>query len=288
MLPAMAATPIDNDARAQQLARAIASDIQLYNKQKIEEALINDNFFEALSEEITEGRDLFRGRVTPGAVSPQLLRPCHRRPRDQADGEPQDADLVSSPRVALGPEALGLRLDAALVAALVREGQRCSRSQLARAFAAGQVRVGGAPAGKPGRLVDAALDVEVELDLPQPMQAVAEALPLVVVHEDADLLVIDKPAGMVVHAGPGHETGTLVNAVLHYLGISAGEMPVLPGNDATRPGIVHRLDRDTSGLIVVARNERAQEGLAAQFRVHDLRRRYLGVVWGVPPFTKKS
>jgi 23S rRNA pseudouridine1911/1915/1917 synthase len=65
-------------------------------------------------------------------------------------------------------------------------------------------------------------------------------------------------------------------------------MPVLPGNDATRPGIVHRLDRDTSGLIVVARNERAQEGLAAQFRVHDLRRRYLGVVWGVPPFTKKS
>jgi hypothetical protein len=65
MLPAMAATPIDNDARAQQLARAIASDIQLYNKQKIEEALINDNFFEALSEEITEGRDLFRGRVTP-------------------------------------------------------------------------------------------------------------------------------------------------------------------------------------------------------------------------------
>jgi 23S rRNA pseudouridine1911/1915/1917 synthase len=195
---------------------------------------------------------------------------------------------VSLLRVALGPEALGLRLDAALVAALVRGGQACSRSQLARAFAAGQVRVSGAPAGKPGRLVDTNLDVEVEMEMPQPIQAVAEALPLVVVYEDADLLVIDKPAGMVVHSGPGHETGTLVNAVLHYLGITAGEMPVLPGNDATRPGIVHRLDRDTSGLIVVARNERAQEGLAAQFRVHDLRRRYLGVVWGVPPFTKKS
>lgn len=191
-------------------------------------------------------------------------------------------------RVALGPEALGLRLDAALVVALVRGGINCSRSQLARAFAAGHVRVSGAPAGKPGRLVDTNLDVEVEMEMPQPMQAVAEPLPLVVVYEDADLLVIDKPAGMVVHAGPGHETGTLVNAVLHYLGITAGEMPVLPGNDATRPGIVHRLDRDTSGLIVVARNERAQEGLAAQFRVHDLRRRYLGVVWGVPPFTKKS
>ena len=191
-------------------------------------------------------------------------------------------------RVALGPEALGQRLDAALVAALVRGGQRCSRSQLARAFAAGQVRVAGAPAGKPGRLVDAALVVELEIEEPQALQAVAEELPLVVVHEDEDLLVIDKPAGMVVHAGPGHERGTLVNAVLHYLGIPAEALPVLPGNDATRPGIVHRLDRDTSGLIVVARNARAQEGLAAQFRVHDLRRRYLGVVWGVPPFTKKS
>lgn len=195
---------------------------------------------------------------------------------------------MSLVRVALGPEALGLRLDAALVAALQRDGQRCSRSQLARAFAAGQVRVAGAPAGKPGRLVDATVDVEVEIESSEPVQAVAEDLPLVVVHEDADLLVIDKPAGMVVHAGPGHDSGTLVNAVLHYLGVAAAEMPVLPGNDATRPGIVHRLDRDTSGLIVVARNERAQEGLAAQFRVHDLRRRYLGVVWGVPPFTKKS
>jgi 23S rRNA pseudouridine1911/1915/1917 synthase len=117
------------------------------------------------------------------------------------------------------------------------------------------------------------------------VQAVAEDLPLVVVHEDGDLLVIDKPAGMVVHAGPG-TSGTLVNAVLHHLGVAAADLPVLPGNDATRPGIVHRLDRDTSGLIVVAKNERAQEGLAAQFRVHDLRRRYLGVVWGVPGFTE--
>ena len=191
-------------------------------------------------------------------------------------------------RVALGPEALGQRLDAALVAALQRRGQACSRSQLARAFAAGQVRVAGAPAGKPGRIVDAAVEVELELEAPQPVEAVAEDLDLRVVYEDADLLVIDKPAGMVVHAGPGHERGTLVNAVLHHLGVSAAALPVLPGNDATRPGIVHRLDKDTSGLIVVARNERAQEGLAAQFRVHDLRRRYLGVVWGVPPFARKS
>ncbi len=191
-------------------------------------------------------------------------------------------------RVALGPEAIGLRLDAALVAALQRQGRTCSRAQMTRAFAAGLVRIGGVPAAKPARIVDAEVEVEVELSEPQPVEAVAEDLPLRVVHEDADLLVIDKPAGMVVHAGPGHERGTLVNAVLHYLGKRATDLPVLRGNDATRPGIVHRLDRDTSGLIVVARTERAQEGLAAKFRVHDLRRRYLGVVWGVPGFTKKT
>ncbi len=195
---------------------------------------------------------------------------------------------MSALKVALGAEALGLRLDAALVAALQRQGRSCSRSQLARAFAAGHVRIGGVSAGKPARLVDAEVEVELELSDPEPMRAVAEDLPLRVVHEDVDLLVIDKPAGMVVHAGPGHERGTLVNAVLHYLGKRAADLPVLRGNDATRPGIVHRLDRDTSGLIVVARTERAQEGLAAMFRVHDLRRRYLGVVWGVPGFTKKT
>lgn len=196
--------------------------------------------------------------------------------------------MTDAVRIVLGDEALGLRLDAALVAALQRQGRSCSRSQLARAFAAGQVRVGGVPAAKPARIVDAAVEVELELDEPAPAQAVAEDLPLRVVYEDAELLVIDKPAGMVVHAGPGHERGTLVNAVLHHLGKRAAELPVLRGNDATRPGIVHRLDRDTSGLIVVARTERAQEGLAAKFRVHDLRRRYLGVVWGAPGFTKKS
>lgn len=191
-------------------------------------------------------------------------------------------------RVDLGPEALGQRLDAALVAELQRQGRTCTRSQLARAFAAGGVRVAGVVARKPGRVVDAALAIEVELQVSEPVRATPEELPLVVVHEDADLLVIDKPAGMVVHAGPGHERGTLVNAVLHHLGVSAADLPTLPGNDDSRPGIVHRLDRDTSGLIVVAKNERAQEGLAAQFRVHDLRRWYLGVIWGAPGFASKT
>src|SRR5690606_22598800 len=106
--------------------------------------------------------------------------------------------------------------------------------------------------------------------------------------EEEDLLVIDKPAGMVVHAGPGHSHGTLVNAVLHHLDVGAEALPVLAGNYATRPGVVHRLDRDTSGLLVVAKHLRAQEGLAAQFRSHSLRRRYLGIVRDVPRFTAKT
>lgn len=170
------------------------------------------------------------------------------------------------------------------MAELARRGAPCTRSQLARAFAAGKVRVAGAQSFKPSKIVDAELDVEVELLAPEPLHAEPEALPLRVVFEDEHLLVIDKPAGMVVHAGPGHASGTLVNAVLHHLGASADDLPVLPGNDATRPGIVHRLDRDTSGILVVAKHLQAQEGLAAQFRVHDLRRTYLGVVRGAPRF----
>lgn len=196
--------------------------------------------------------------------------------------------VAPSLRLSLGPEALGRRLDQALVAELARRGSPCTRSQLARAFAAGKVRGhGGAPL-KASRLVDAAVEIEVELQPPEPLHATPEALPLTVVFEDEHLLVIDKPAGMVVHAGPGHTQGTLVNAVLHHLGLGADELPVLPGNDATRPGIVHRIDRDTSGLLVVAKHMQAQEGLAAQFRRHALRRRYLGVVREVPGFTETT
>ena len=175
------------------------------------------------------------------------------------------------------------------MAELARQGQPCSRSQLARAFAAGKVRAPGGAAVKASKVLDAELDLEVELVAPEPLRAaVPEALPLTVVFEDEHLLVIDKPAGMVVHAGPGHSSGTLVNAVLHHVGAEeAEELPVMPGNDATRPGIVHRLDRDTSGLMVVAKHVRAQEGLAEQFRGHTLRRVYLGVTRGAPKFAEK-
>lgn len=189
-------------------------------------------------------------------------------------------------RVRLWPRSPPLRCDRALVEALQEAGHACTRSQLARAFEAGEVIADGRRL-KPSMRIEGPLDVEVILPQPEPLRAEPEALPLVVLHEDDDLLVVDKPAGMVVHAGPGHARGTLVNAVLHHLGVGPDGLPVLPGNDASRPGIVHRLDRDTSGVLVIAKNPAAQEALAAQFRTHTLHRRYLGLVEGVPPWDER-
>ncbi|MGB1012663.1 MAG: RluA family pseudouridine synthase [Nannocystaceae bacterium] len=183
--------------------------------------------------------------------------------------------------IRLGPEALGQRLDRALVCALVDAGESCTRSQLARVFAARLVRVDNRPV-KASRVVDRELDVAFVLPEPEPLSAEPENIPLRIVWEDPHLLVVDKPPGMVVHPSLGHPGGTLVNAVLHYLGVGPEALPVLPGNDTLRPGIVHRIDRDTSGLLVVAKHMRAQEGLAKQFRDHTIERRYLAVCCGVP------
>jgi 23S rRNA pseudouridine1911/1915/1917 synthase len=189
--------------------------------------------------------------------------------------------------VELGESAIGQRLDRALVDSLVAHGQAITRSQLARSFAAGQVRIEGKPVKPSLELVRPCL-VELELLEPPPLaHARPEPIPLTIIHEDAALLIIDKPAGMVVHASPGHTDGTLVNAVLHHLGAAREELPTLPGNDPERPGIVHRLDRDTSGLLVVAKTSAALASLAQQFRSHSIERAYLGIVLGVPSFSQR-
>src|SRR4051794_209665 len=108
---------------------------------------------------------------------------------------------------------------------------------------------------------------------PAPIDPVPEAIPLAIVYEDADVLVIDKPAGMVVHPAPGHERGTVVNAVLHHA-------PDVRINGSIRPGIVHRLDKDTSGLLIVAKNERAMAALAAQFQGRQAQKTYLALLDG--------
>ena len=167
------------------------------------------------------------------------------------------------------------RLDKA-IARDVPEAAHLSRSRIARLIEDGRVRVAGAPAGARDRPVEGAA---VEIDVPPAAQTdlVPEAIPLAVVHEDADLLVVDKPAGMVVHPAPGTPGGTLVNALMHHLG---GDLSGVGGR--LRPGIVHRIDKDTSGLLVVAKSDAAHRGLAAQFAAHDAERLYRAVCHGVP------
>jgi 23S rRNA pseudouridine1911/1915/1917 synthase len=138
------------------------------------------------------------------------------------------------------------------------------------------VRVNGRVAAGKERPLEGDL---IEVDLPEaaPVDIAAEAIPLTVVHEDADLLVVDKPAGLVVHPAPGTPSGTLVNALMHHFG---GALSGVGGR--MRPGIVHRIDKDTSGLLVVAKSDAAHHGLAAQFEAHSVNRRYLALCHGVP------
>jgi len=148
-----------------------------------------------------------------------------------------------------------------------------TRSQIGRLCSAGAVAVDGRPVRASARVV-AGRRVRVILPPPAPAHHSAEALPLAIVYEDDDLLVLDKAAGMVVHPAPGHPRGTLVNALLAHC-------PGLAGvGGVTRPGLVHRLDKETSGLMVVAKNDRAHAGLTEAWAVHDIERRYLALAKG--------
>jgi 23S rRNA pseudouridine1911/1915/1917 synthase len=168
------------------------------------------------------------------------------------------------------------RLDKAL-AALVPAEASLSRSRLMRMIEAGDVIRDGAPVRDPKAKVAPGETYEIRLAPPVDLETLPEAIPLNVVWEDADLIVIDKPADMVVHPAPGTPTGTLVNALLHHCGDSLSGI-----GGARRPGIVHRIDKDTTGLLVVAKSDRAHHGLAAQFEAHTVTRHYLAVVHGTP------
>ncbi len=168
------------------------------------------------------------------------------------------------------------RLDKALSRDVPEEAD-LSRSRLARLIAEGAVARGG-EAVTDGKAKVAEGDV-FEITVPEAVETEtkAEAIPLTVVYEDEDLIVIDKPAGMVVHPAPGSGSGTLVNALLHHAGDTLSGI-----GGEKRPGIVHRIDKDTSGLLVVAKSDRAHHALAKQFEKHTAERRYLAVCYGVP------
>jgi 23S rRNA pseudouridine1911/1915/1917 synthase len=171
----------------------------------------------------------------------------------------------------VGPELAGQRLDAAL--AKLEPG--LSRAQVRRLVDGGLVTVSGA-AVKPAHRLKLGERIAGSVPEPAPVDVAAEAIALAVLFEDPDVIVIDKPAGLVVHPAPGHAGGTLVNALLHHCRDLSGVGGEL------RPGIVHRLDKDTSGVLVVAKNDRAHRSLAAQFKAHSVEREYLALVCGTP------
>ncbi len=167
------------------------------------------------------------------------------------------------------------RLDKALALA-VPEDAALSRSRLARLIAEGAV-TGPQGVARDGKArVAEGEEYLIALAPPEPVETRPEAIPLSIAHEDDDLIVIDKPAGMVVHPAPGSPNGTLVNALLAHCGDSLSGI-----GGEKRPGIVHRIDKDTSGLLVVAKSDRAHHGLAAQFEAHTAQRRYLALAHGV-------
>ena len=168
-------------------------------------------------------------------------------------------------------EGAGSRLDVWLR----RQAPDCSRARIQSLIRAGLVRVNG-ETRKPHHPLRGGDRVEYEIPPPEPARLAAQDIPLDILYEDADILVLNKPAGLVVHPAAGHADGTLVNALLHHcpdLGGIGGEI---------RPGIVHRLDKDTSGVLVIAKNDFALHGLAAQFKERTLRKEYLAAVWGEP------
>ncbi|MGH6908258.1 MAG: RluA family pseudouridine synthase, partial [Aestuariivirga sp.] len=156
-----------------------------------------------------------------------------------------------------------------------------SRSRFQSLIAEGSVTVEGSIVTSGSHSLKGGEAIEVTVPQATSAQPVAENIPLQIVYEDSDLIVIDKPAGLVVHPGAGNATGTLVNALIAHCGNSLSGI-----GGVRRPGIVHRLDKDTSGLLVVAKNDLAHRGLSEQFAAHGrdgrLTRAYLAVVWGSP------
>ncbi|MBV9924807.1 MAG: RluA family pseudouridine synthase [Acidobacteria bacterium] len=185
--------------------------------------------------------------------------------QEKFEGEPEGESLA----LEVPAEDAGARLDAFLAA---RVGG-VSRSTLKRAIEDGDVLVGGR-AAKPSLKLKGGERVEVELPAPPPSEVEPEEIPLEILHEDEEVVVVNKPAGLVVHPAAGVHSGTLANALAFHFGR-------LAGGGSLRPGIVHRLDRDTSGVIVVAKTARAHESLSEQFRARTVFKSYVALVHGV-------
>jgi 23S rRNA pseudouridine1911/1915/1917 synthase len=194
------------------------------------------------------------------------------------DGDLQEGELHE---VLTGSADAGERLDRVLARLLAPRVPGLSRSRLQALIAAGAVARNGMAVQDAGLRVRAGERYAVSVPPPEPAEPEPEAMALTIVYEDRELIVIDKPKGLAVHPGPGHASGTLVNALIAHCGTSLSGI-----GGVRRPGIVHRLDKDTTGLLVVAKTDRAHQGLAEQFAAHGsdgrLRRGYRAIAWGAP------
>lgn len=152
-----------------------------------------------------------------------------------------------------------------------------SRSALQRLISEGRIRINGLPV-KPSQKIKPGDRIALEIPRPEPLELKPEPIPLDVLYEDQTILVLNKPAGLVVHPAPGHWSGTLVNALLHHFDSPEGSLSTIGGKE--RPGLVHRLDKETSGVMVVAKTDEAHRSLAAQFKQHSITRVYEALTWG--------
>ena len=175
-------------------------------------------------------------------------------------------------RLVVDASQAGQRLDQFLASQI----DTLSRSQIQRLVQQGHVSLSHGRA-KPGLVTTSGLEIQVDIPAPEAAAPEAEALPLTILYDDEDLVVIDKPAGVVVHPGAGHPRGTLVNALLHHVRGLSGVGGV------SRPGIVHRLDRGTSGVMVIAKHDGAHRSLASQFHDRTVGKEYVALVWGRVP-----
>jgi 23S rRNA pseudouridine1911/1915/1917 synthase len=198
-----------------------------------------------------------------------------RSPLNRCRSEPIFASVGGHQtiEVRLAPAHSGWRLDRALAAAV----PTLSRERLKALIRSGAVEAQGERLRDPATKVRGGERLRVEVPDPSPAHNAAQNIPLEIAFEDEHLLVVDKPAGLVVHPAAGNIDGTLVNALLHHC---KGSLSGIGG--VARPGIVHRIDKDTSGLLVIAKTDVAHEGLAKQFAAHSVDRRYLAIVSGVP------
>lgn len=179
-------------------------------------------------------------------------------------------------QVTVGEEQAGQRLDQALTALL----PSTSRAQVQKLIRDGHVQAGDAVLRKVSDPVRVGLVLDVDIPATPPSDAIAEDIPLDILYEDEDIIVLNKPPGMVVHPAVGHASGTLVNALLHHADLEGV-------GDEERPGIVHRLDKGTSGVMVVARNATAHAELARQFHDREVEKEYVTLVWGLVHYGRR-